>query len=62
MTDIPSPRHVESAVEEDTEPVRRERWMPSALRRRGDGAELEDVEIACLERNGEISVVLKKPA
>lgn len=31
--------------------------LESALRRRGDGIEIEGVAIACLERNGEISVV-----
>lgn len=31
--------------------------IESALRRRGDGITLEDVELICLERNGELSVV-----
>ncbi len=34
--------------------------IESALRRRGDGIALEDVELICLERNGELSVVPKR--
>lgn len=34
--------------------------IEGALRRRGDGIELEDVALVCLERNGELSVVAKR--
>lgn len=34
--------------------------IESALRRRGDGIDLEDVALVCLERNGELSVVAKR--
>lgn len=33
--------------------------IESALRRRGDGVDLDRVALVCLERNGEISVVAK---
>lgn len=35
--------------------------IESALRRRGDGVELEETALVCLERNGEISVISRRP-